>query len=196
MGKSYNGMRPQYTGAIDQEGRDCDMSMTMEQRRSILGDVWMIGTGYISLAANTNKGFLTFKTPADKTTIYEFPETNKSGNELLITLNEGGEVANGTAITPRRLNRQFAADPDANCPFTATKAGASTDAQAMSVSGGVIFPYRLAPGAANPATALGGSENVGGCMKLKKDTVYTVIYEAKGGAVTFASTLMICAITE
>jgi hypothetical protein len=173
------------TKAIDADGLSADICESILERYIEAGKVWRLGCNYQTLASTGDKLFITFKTPVVngfKHIHYLFSTVNKTGNEVIFTLNEGGVVANGTAVAPWNLNRLSVAV----CPLVDVKAGLSTDAQPMSVTGGVNAPENMLAGSAMGASRPGGFSSGAAFIKLKSDTVYTVIFEAKG-AVTMTA---------
>ena len=176
-----DGHQPGFTLAIDRGGKLVDICANITERWIELGYAWRIGDGYKTLAATTNKRLITFKTPAAGNIYYAFADIQKSGSELTVILNEGGTVAGGAAITPLNLNRALTTVN----PFTYILGGLSTDGTPMTVTGGVVFPAKMLPGAAAGASSMPGCGSTGAVfIRLKNDTVYTIVMEAIGGAVT------------
>ena len=171
---------PGFSGLIDTYGREADCSASLSERAVCQGLVWRIGTGYQELVAKNDKLFLSFKTPtaAQCDDIhYGFSTINKSGDEVIFTLNEGGVLTNGTTTTALNLNRVIG---DTGCLITAIKYGKSTDTSPVSLAGGTDLPYNLLPGTAGGNSRPGGTSSGAPFIKLKYDTVYTVVFIAKG----------------
>lgn len=172
------GHQPGFMLNYDRKGNVVDRAASISERWIELGYTWRIGDGYKTLANSGDKRLITFKTPTTGDCYYGFASVSKSGGELLSVLNEGGTVANGSAITPYNLNRNHKDDV---CPITVVKGGLSTDASAMAVTGGVNAPSGMLSGSAAGASAApGASSSSSSFIRLLNNTVYTIVLEAKG----------------
>lgn len=163
-----------FTRALDREGHFCDIAETMIERYSNQGEVWRIGSEYQSLEADGDSYTLHFKTPLTGISLYGFSSIAKTGNELLVTLIEGGTYSEGSEITAWNLNRIIG---DSNCPFTLLKKGGT-------IANGTSAPSNMIPGTAQGNIKPGGASEGSGFILLKANTEYTLKVTAKG-AVTF-----------
>ena len=62
----------------------------------IAGKVWRIGR-YFSAIPVSGYATIKFHTPANKITLYQLKEVNKTGGEFIYSMVEGGTYAGGTA---------------------------------------------------------------------------------------------------
>ena len=171
-----NGYQPGYTVEYNAHGQLIDKCASIAERMVDLGEVWRMGTGYQSLSGAAVKLFLSFKTPVTGHSHYMFSTLQKTGGEIVFTLNEGGVLTNGTTNTAYNLNR----DTATACPLTAMKYGLSTDGSPVSLAGGVNAPPNMMPGASVAAASRpGGTSSGAPFIHLKNDTVYTLVCEAK-----------------
>ena len=178
----FTGMEGHQLGStlvLDRWGNVTDISATFCERFIALGYAWRFGTGLLSLPALNDRAFLSFKTPVTGEINYAFSSINKSGDEVQFSINEGGVIANGTAITPWNLNRVRG---DAACPFTQTFKGTSKNAPAMTLTGGTDAPTILIPGSGIGSSRPGGSASGAPFLRLKNNTVYTLWIVSSIGA--------------
>lgn len=173
---------PGYTISKDRFGYLADVSASITERWCNNGFAWSMSTGYQSLAALNDYAYITFKTPATGRIYYNFATLEKSGNEIVKSLIEGCTATAGDAITPRNFEREIG---DASCPVTLVSFGKSTSSQTIA-NGTEIFPS-LAAGTAQGNSIPGGSSQLQGVVKLKKNTVYALKLLAKGAATFSAS---------
>lgn len=173
-----NGFQPGYAVIYDDDGNLVDRCASIPERLVELGQVWRIGTGYVTLANAADKLFLSFKTPATGHCHYLFSTLQKSGGEVVFTLNEGGVLTNGITTIAYNMNRDVATA----CPLTAIKYGLSTDGSPVSVTGGTDAPPNMMPGAAGGNSRPGGTASGSPFIHLKNNTVYTLVCEAKAAA--------------
>lgn len=126
------------------------------------GKAWRIGTGIVSLTT-AQYASISFVTPADKMSYYVLSTIDKTGDELDITLVEGGTWSGATTASLWNVNRIVG---DATPPFVAHTAG--------TITGGTEAPHRLIPGTAVGATKAGGSSESPSNITLKPNTRYTL----------------------
>lgn len=63
----------------------------------LVGKGWRIGN-YFAAVTSGNYASISFHTPANMKTIYNFAETGKTGGEVGLTLIEGGTITGGTTL--------------------------------------------------------------------------------------------------
>lgn len=132
------------------------------------GKVWRMGRYFTAIPANGGYATLHFKTPANKITLYQLKEVNKTGGEFLYTMVVGGTYTGGTAYGDAfNLNNKFQSAPQL---LTLMYYGKSPTA---TITGGVESPPRSLPGEAQGSqrTAGGLGEDF---MELVPDTEYTL----------------------
>lgn len=170
------GFQPGSVLEQDALGNIIDKTATLYERAVELGMVWRLGNGYTTLANSGDKIFVSFKTPAAGPTMYYgYVRVAKSGYELVWNLNEGGTFTGGTALTPVNLNRQSTNV----CKLTAVKVGLSTVDGAL--ANGTDLPLQMLGGSEPGGSASqGGSQTSEPHIKLKPNTTYTVVFQAKG----------------
>lgn len=148
------------------------------------GYAWRMSTGVVTLAAATNYVTINFTTPATGSTVYSFSDVDKTGDELTITLVEGGTYAGGSAISLFNFNRIVG---DANPPFVA-KSGLSTGG--ATITGGVSSPIRFVQGTATGGASVAGtSSSYVAFYILKPSTSYTLKITALGTNTKLAASL-------
>jgi len=154
---------------------------------------WDVATDYQSLSAAAEYETIHFVTPATGTVLYAPLKLDKTGNELVVSLVEGGTFVPGTAatITPRRENRKRG---DANSPWGTILLGNSTGT-GTTITGGVQLIPSLVPGTAQGNSKPPATSSAAGVKILENGTGYTVKILAKGAA-TMAALLSIVHIPE
>lgn len=131
------------------------------------GRVWRIGRYFSAIPAS---GYATihFHTPANKITLYQLKEVNKTGGEFLYTIVEGGTYAGGTAyeapFNMRRTNK------DSIVLLTDLYYGVSPTA---TITNGIESPPRGLPGEAQGSQKTAGGLS-GDFIDLLPDTDYTL----------------------
>lgn len=164
---------------FDRFGNVVDISASLNERSALLSRMWRLELPYSVLSADGIYGTISFRTPATGQIIYNISDIQKTGNEVIATLEEGGTYSGGTAFVP--LNFNFAAD---SCPLTAVAYGVSPTA---TLSGSTIKASKLVPGAAQGNVVPGGNSIGSGFFILKPSTTYTLKLLAKGGAANVAA---------
>ena len=153
------------------------VGLTNAERYAADGYVWRMGTGLVTLAATTNYVSINFTTPSTGTTIYAFSAIEKTGDDLTVSLIEGGTYTGGSAISLYNYNRIIG---DSVPPFAA-KYGLSTGG--ATVTGGVLSPIRYVPGTTSGGSSQAGNSNSeAGFFLLKPNTSYTLVITAIGSS--------------
>ena len=132
------------------------------------GNSYRVGTGYVVLAVN-EYATINLVTPTDGCSSYAFSMIEKTGNELLVTLVEGGTYSDGINAPLWNINRITG---DANPPFVCKTGG--------TIVGGLEAPPKLIPGTASGNSKPGGSSESPANIILKPGTSYTLKITAKG----------------
>lgn len=160
-------------------------TISFQEVEIVRGETWRFGSGYQTLAANTNYATLNFTTPATGLTTYTFTNFAKSGQEVTLSLIEAGTyVSTGSSVLSGfNMNRNFS---DTH-PFGTVRFGLST--AGTTITGGTAFPETLIPGTAVGLTRPAGAANTGTVIYLKPATMYTFKALARGGSATFTFTL-------
>lgn len=133
----------------------------------IAGKVLRIGRYFSSIPAS---GYATIKfhTPANKITLYQLKEVNKTGGEFLYSMVEGGTYAGGTSYgTPFNLRRQ---NKDSTVLLTSIQYGISPTA---TITGGIESPPRGLPGESQGSQKTAGGL-AGDFFELLADTDYVL----------------------
>ena len=168
---------------FDRFGNVVDISASLNERSSLLSRMWRLEIPYTVLSADGIYATVSFRTPATGQVIYNLSDVQKTGNEVIVSLEEGGTYAGGTAFIPQNMN--FNAD---SCPLTATAYGVSPTA---TLSGSTKRASKLVPGSAQGNVVPGGDSVGQGFFILIPNTVYTLKLLAKGGAVNVAANFTI-----
>lgn len=179
---AYDGYTIGSTHAFDEDGCLIDIRSTLLEGYASVGHAWFVGIPYTSLALTGDYATLKFHTPATGRVLYAFAKIDKTGDELLVTIIEGGTYVGGSPVTPYNLNRIYTGD----CPFTAIVSGVSTGG--ATITGGTAAPEVLVGGASTGLGGAkpGGSTEGGTFLTLKNDTDYTLKITARG-AVSFCA---------
>lgn len=175
-----------YTLARDRYGHIADMAASLTERFCLLGHIWRIDTGYVSLAADGDYELVTFTTPSTGRCFYGFATVDKSGVEVIKSIVRGGTVSDGTSATGYNYNEDT---DDSDCPLSDITIGGT-------ISGGTERFISLVPGTSNPSAAPGGNSQGQGFITLKQGTTYSLKLLAEGGAVTLAANVGITYIAE
>lgn len=184
----YDGFSPGSSLIRDEDGCLIDSRSTLLEGYASVGHAWFIGIPYSTLSNAGDYATLKFHTPATGRSLYAFSKIDKTGDELVVTLVEGGTYTGGTDVTPYNLDRT---NTEA-CPFTAIKRGLS--ASGATIVGGLEAPEVLLGGS---STGLGGSK-AGGVLEggtfltLKNDTDYVLKITTKGAATFCARATIVC----
>lgn len=170
---------PGYSLSADRYGDIVDMAGSLTERFCLIGSIWRIETGYVTLAADGAYQLVTFTTPATGRCFYGFATVDKSGVEVLKSLIRAGTVTGGTATTGFNYNDTVS---DASCPLSDIKVGGT-------ITGGTERFVSLVPGTSNPSVAPGGNSQGQGFITLRQNTTYSLKLLAVGGAVTLAANI-------
>lgn len=147
---------------------------------SELGCFWRIGTGYVTLTTGQYAS-VSFVTPNSDPLQYQFSQVSKTGNEVLVTLVEGGDYTGGTPVSTWNVNRIVG---DANPPINPISGGTLT--------GGIEAPPRLIGGNAGGNDKPGGNYESSVCITLKPNTRYTLKLTAMGDVTLAAIFCILC----
>lgn len=180
----YNGLGHGSTLSYDRFGNLIDVAGSLTERYSLNGNAWILELPYTSLSGDGIYASISFKTAANGDTYYALSDTSKTGSEVLTAIWEGGTYAGGTVLTP--VNYDFTSTTPS--PFQNAFYGLSPTA---TLSGGTRKAGRLIGGSSQGNQIPGGNSQGQGLHHLKRDTVYTLLITAKGGAATVASRVLV-----
>ncbi len=182
----HDGYTPGSSAIVDGGGFVSDTSYNIAERYAATGRAWRLSIPRTVLASDGIYATLSFITPADDTSYYQFSATSKSGLEVAVTLVEGGTYSGGTDVSgellPWRYDRTLG---DSGCPFTGIQTGVSPTATITSANR--VAPSYIMPGTAQgnqSAPATGGAATF---ATLKANTRYTLKMTAIGGAATVSA---------
>lgn len=151
-------------------------TVSYEETLTFQGKTCRIGTGWQLLPASGNYMTMHFHTPVSGTCYYAFATVQKTGDELEVTLVEGGTYTGGSEILPWKLNRKYRNEP---CLFTNLKYGLSN--LGATISGGISAPPNGLGGESQGASKPGGTQEGGKFIILENDMDYTLKITAIGG---------------
>jgi len=155
------------------------------------GRLWRINSGFLKgLTAKDYYYTFNFTAPATGHILYGYVSSDKTGNELFVSLEEGGtwDATGAVTVTMRNLNRDFS---DSN-PFV-VKRGLQA-ATGNTLAGSTEVASRLMPGSVTGGgtSKPGASAEASHWIQLKAATMYTVKFLAIEAAVTsFAAFLVL-----
>lgn len=170
---------------VDKMGYPTDIAENLAERFAMSGRAWRLSIPRTTLSADGIYATLSFTTPADDNSYYQFASTSKTGAEVGITLIEGGTYAGGTNVTgetaPWRYNRILG---DTGCPFTSIQTGVSPTA---TITGGRVAPTYILPGTSQGNNSAPTTGESAAFALLKPNTNYVLKMTAIGGAATVSA---------
>lgn len=168
----------------DRNGRIVDHSASITERWCNAGLAWRIESGYKTLADSGDYLTIAFKTPETGQVYYNFATVDKSGNELVKSLIRAPAISGGSVTVAQNFDDNI---DGALCPVTDILVGLSTDTTPCTITGGTELFVSLVPGTAQGNSKPGGSSQLQGVIKLRKNTVYALKVLAKGAATLAAN---------
>lgn len=149
------------TAKIEVDGY-ADAIIGIAEKCFLSGRAWRMSTDIVTLSAGQYAS-INFITPSTGITFYQLSTIDKTGDELEVTLVEGGIYSDGSAISLWNFNRIVG---DLTPPFIAKSGG--------TIVGGLEAPTRFIPGISQGNTKTGGSSEAPANIVLKPGTNYTL----------------------
>jgi hypothetical protein len=149
-------------------------------RLAFSGALYRYGTGIVTIPATNDYVSICFHTPPGIRTLYRASQSDKSGNEVEVTLIEDCAYSGGTACSGWNLNRHY---KNVIQNLTNVRRGLSTGTDALTVSGGYMAPPKMMPGAAVGAQSPGAEDNLSRYIILEEDMNYALRLRSLDGAV-------------